>query len=139
MFTIKQTKKILDCFLSKNPRISQHELIKFCENIGYDKLNYHNHHDNGGTAKVLHNKKVIIKIDPNFDYSEDDEMPPNAVETKFCVSPKRTVLIQPKVKTDKKSVEKAMNNLDKNKELYNYDLHEGNVGIYKGKPVIFDW
>lgn len=139
MFTIKQTKKILDCFLTRNPRISQYELINFCKNIGYDELDYKSKHKNGGTAKVLHNKSVIIKIDPNFDYSEDDEMPPNAVETKFCVSPKRTVLIQPKVKTDKASIKKAMRSLDRNRKLHYYDLHEGNVGIYKGKPVIFDW
>lgn len=43
-------------------------------------------------------------------------------------------VVQPLVDCSKKSREKALDKLPDN-----VDLHEGNVGFYKGEPVQFDW
>ena len=47
--------------------------------------------------------------------------------------------LQPKVSRDQKSLALAHTELSKVDKLENFDLKKSNIGLWKNKPVFFDW
>jgi len=96
------------------------------------------------------NKDVIIKFGGQCKsirkfHLADKYYPENAVPTVVVkLAPKRFARIQPKVDTRQESVdfvERHINALTKKEAYYKFgaDSHYDNIGLFKGKPAVFDW
>jgi len=126
--------------LRQEKRVARAMLKKVCAKFENFKLLSNK---DGGTAYVVLNKdeNIIVKFGGTTDISCGEHIPYRAVPTAFVdIDDSMVVRVQPKVNTSKDAIKRAMNFLE-NKSLdeIGYDLHDGNVGKYKGKYVVHDW
>lgn len=126
--------KAINSFIKLHNRCGRQKIVEFCKHLGFKELIrkdiWH------WSAIVLQNKYFVIKINSNI---VGPRKPKEAVKTLTLHGNRATVRIQPRVDRSKKAVSVAMKKFSTSWYLERYDIHERNVGLLEGKPVIFDW
>lgn len=131
---INNLRRTINSFIKLHNRCGRQKIVEFCKYLGFKELIrkdvWH------WSAIVLQNKYFVIKINSNI---VGPRKPKEAVKTLTCYGNRTTIRIQPRVDRSKKAVSIAMKKFHTSWYLDRYDIHERNVGLLEGKPVIFDW
>ncbi len=87
-----------------------------------------------GVIYIHQKKRIVVKM-PNICYGK----PRAAITTVRFWKGDELIFIQPLCCTKKSRLAQKLLGIDMGLHGDCHDLHSGNVGWYKGKPVVFDW
>jgi hypothetical protein len=122
--------------------ISTPTLKNFIKQRGFKEVFPNTHGCGYGGEVFKHEDSTWIKLNGTVIVDSWTIPKKLRVSTYWAYYGKNMIRVQPEVKTNKQSVRKARRFLTNEFEKLGndqIDLHDGNIGVFFEKPVMFDW